>query len=91
MPTHKSAIKRMRQSEEKKQKNRQTRSTLRTAVKNTIKAATEGTKEEVKALHKKSVSLIGKAATKGLMHKKAAARKTSRLAKAVKKASTAKK
>lgn len=83
MANHKSAIKRARQSEKKRliNKGRKTR------VKNLIKAVRAAVKEKSLDKAKESlaqaVPVIDKAAGKGTLHKKNAARKISRLARQV--------
>lgn len=72
----KSAIKRIETSAQKRSRNRAMKSTLRTAVK---KATLSLTPEDVK----RATSLADKTAAKGAIHKNAAARLKSRLARAV--------
>ena len=83
MATHKSALKRNKQSKEKRLRNRNVKSNL----KNTIKAvgATIETKDPQKAQEVLSqvTPVIDKAASKGVIHKKNAARKISRLTRKV--------
>jgi len=81
LANHKSAIKRIAQSEKKRLRNR----TVKTRVKNAVKKIyVQGkTGEELTASFQTAQSLIDKAAKKGVVHKRAAARKISRLAAAV--------
>jgi small subunit ribosomal protein S20 len=76
MPNIASAKKDMRKSRAAQARNRAQRSTLRTALK---KAQTEGASSDAKAT---AVTLLDRAARKGLLHKNSAARQKSRLAKA---------
>ncbi|MBN2983268.1 MULTISPECIES: 30S ribosomal protein S20 [Cohnella] len=81
MPNIKSAIKRTKTSEKRRLRNASQKSALRTAVKQADQAVV-GTdvnvaKEALQLAQKK----LDKAVTKGLIHKNAAARKKSRLAK----------
>ena len=76
MPNIASAKKNMRKSRAATVRNRAQRSTLRTALK---KARAEGAAAEDVT---KAVSLLDRAARKGLIHKNAAARYKSRMAKA---------
>ena len=76
MPNIKSAKKDLRKARAAAVRNRAQRSTLRTAVKK-AKTASAGDAERLTA-----VSLLDRAARKGLIHKNAAARVKSRLAKA---------
>ena len=80
MPNHKSAEKRMRQTEKRRVVNRNNRGRLRTGVKG-LRAALEGGEagEQVSELLPKTVSLIDKAVQKGVLHRNAAARYKSRL------------
>jgi len=77
VPNIASAKKNMRKSRAAAIRNRAQRSALRTALKNAV--APEAT-PEVKTL---AVVLLDRAARKGLIHKNAAARRKSRLAKPV--------
>ena len=80
MPKIRSAKKRMRQARTRALRNRSQRSAVRTAVK---KARQEPTAETVAA----AVRTLDRSARKRLIHPNAAARKKSRLAKRLKKAS----
>ncbi|MEO7216943.1 MAG: 30S ribosomal protein S20 [Gemmatimonadaceae bacterium] len=83
MPNIASAKKNMRKSRAAQVRNRAQRSTLRTALK---KAKAENASPEAMA---EAVTLLDRAARKGLVHKNAAARRKSRMAKAAKKATAA--
>jgi len=72
----KSQIKRNRQNEKRRLRNRAVRSEIRTREKAALAAA--GTDNEAEAL-RLTVKRIDKAAAKGVMHKNAAARRKSRL------------
>jgi small subunit ribosomal protein S20 len=80
MPNIASAKKNMRKSRAAQVRNRAQRSTLRTALK---KARAENASPEAMAA---AITLLDRAAHKGLVHKNAAARRKSRMAKAAKKA-----
>lgn len=81
MPNIKSAIKRVKTSEKRRALNASQKSALRTAVK-AADVATAGTDAEAaKAALIVATKKLDKAVTKGLIHKNAAARKKSRLAK----------
>ena len=79
MPNHKSAEKRMRQNERRRQINRGNRGRLRTGIKKLRAALEAGDKKEVQGLLPQTVSLIDKAVQKGVLHRNAAARYKSRL------------
>lgn len=80
MPNIKSAIKRVKVSEKANAANSQAKSAVRTAVKKAEAAIATGAENKQELLQAAFKSL-DKAATKGLIHKNAAARKKSRLAK----------
>ena len=78
MANHKSALKRARQNENRRLRNK----SVKTRVKSVVKAVrTAGDDAPVKLDEAKSV--IAKAAKRGVIHKRTAARKISRLAKHV--------
>lgn len=81
MANHKSAKKRAKQSQVRRMRNRSVKTSLKTLEKNlrTAKEAGETTDE----LIKQTQSAIHKAAKKGIIHKKTASRKISRLYKFV--------
>jgi small subunit ribosomal protein S20 len=83
LATHKSAEKRDRQSKVRRERNVAAKSAIKTKVK-TVLAAVDGKNKEnsVNAL-KATVPALAKAASKGLIHKKNASRKISRLTKKV--------
>lgn len=87
MPNHKSAEKRVRQTEKKNLINRAKRSKLRSAIKKLRTAISSGNTQESKDLLYPTVSLIDKAVNKGTLHKNTAARYKSRLTKHVNAAS----
>ncbi|MBF0572226.1 MAG: 30S ribosomal protein S20 [Desulfamplus sp.] len=80
MANHKSAIKRAKQNEVRRLRNRSTRSAMRTAIKKVYVAKDEAAENTVEVF-RTAQSVIAKAAKKGILHKNTAARKTSRLAK----------
>jgi small subunit ribosomal protein S20 len=82
LPNVKSAEKRMRTSERRRERNRQFRSKLRTAIKKVRQAdSTEAGAEALKA----AIVLIDRAAHKNIVHANKAARDKSRLHAFVKK------
>jgi len=72
----KSAIKRMRQSERRRLRNRAVRSKVRTAVK--LARAAGGA--EARATVAEAIRILDKAVSKGVVHRNTAARKKSALA-----------
>jgi len=83
MANHKSALKRVRQTEKRKDVNRSNRSKLRTSIKKLRTAITGGDKSAAPEILLSSVSLIDKAVNKGIIHRNTAARHKSRLTKHV--------
>lgn len=79
MPNHKSAEKRMRQNEKRRDINRGNRGRLRTGVKKLRAALEGGDAGAVQALLPETISLIDRAVKKGALHRNAAARYKSRL------------
>lgn len=83
MANHASAVKAHRQSLVNRERNRQYRSRLRSALKQVRAALDAGQADEVKKSLNATVSLIDKAAKKGVIHDNAAARYKSRLTRKV--------
>lgn len=79
MPNHKSAEKRVRQSEKRRVINRSNRTKVRTFIKKMRAALESGKGEDVQKTLPVTISVIDKAVQKGVMHKNAAARYKSRL------------
>jgi small subunit ribosomal protein S20 len=77
---HKSAIKRIKQNAKRRLRNKSARSALRTQVNKATEALTGDVAAAVVAF-REAESLLNKTASKGIIPKKRAARKTSRLAK----------
>jgi small subunit ribosomal protein S20 len=87
MPNIKSAAKRDALSKARNAANRAGRSSLRTAIKKFDSVALPGTAaDNLLSSYKSAVKAIDHAASKGLIHKNNAARKKSRIAKALNKA-----
>lgn len=81
MANIKSAIKRNRQNEKRRQLNRIFRGSTRTQVKNAKVAIVSGDKEKAAAEVKEAIQKLDRAAAKGIVHKNNAARRKSRLMK----------
>jgi small subunit ribosomal protein S20 len=79
MANIKSQIKRNRQNEARRMRNKSINSSLKTSVKKVEAAAVAG--EETDELMRQAQANIDSAVSKGVLHKKTAARKKSRLAK----------
>jgi small subunit ribosomal protein S20 len=74
----KSQIKRNRQNERRRLRNKSARAELRTRTKTAVVAAERGDEDHVEAL-RMAVRRIDKAASKGIIHKNQAANRKSRL------------
>lgn len=88
MPNIKSSVKDVKKSRENRLRNLETKSKIKTFVKKTKSTAEAGDAENAQKLLHVSESTIDKAAERGIIHKNAAARRKSRLAKSVNKASS---
>jgi small subunit ribosomal protein S20 len=75
----KSAIKRIRQQEKRRVRNAAVRSTMRTAVRSTRAAIEAKQLDEARQTLARTIQLLDKAVTKGVLHRNAAARRKSRL------------
>lgn len=85
MANTKSAQKRIRQAEKRRARNRYHRSRMRTAVKSLRTMIDEGNVDGAKEALGSTLSLIDATASKGVIHRNAAARTKSRLTLAVNK------
>ena len=79
MPNHKSAEKRVRQNEKRRQINRGNRTKVRTYIKKVRAALDSGKADEIQSVLPDAISVIDKSVQKGVLHKNAAARYKSRL------------
>ena len=78
MATHKSAKKRAKQSQVRRLRNKSVKTTLKNLEKK-LKAAKETNSDDKNEIMRQTQSAIHKAAQKGIIHKKTASRKISRL------------
>jgi len=78
LANHKSAIKRAKQSQGRRLRNRSAKTTLKTLEKK-LRAVKEAGGENADEILRKNQSALHKAAKKGIIHKKTASRKISRL------------
>lgn len=83
MANHKSALKRARQNEERRMRNKSTKTRIKNIVKDVRLDVSENSKESALTKLDTAKSIIDKAAKKGVIHKKTASRKISRLSKTV--------
>jgi small subunit ribosomal protein S20 len=80
---HKSALKRARQNEKRRLRNKSTKTRVKSIVKSVRLSVNEKSKEAVLSELITAQSIIDNAAKKGVIHKKTASRKISRLSKLV--------
>ena len=83
MATHKSAIKRAKQSEARRQRNRVVKTRVKSVVKEVRIALEKQSAEEAKTALQNAVPVIDRAVSKGVLHHRTAARKIARLSKKV--------
>jgi small subunit ribosomal protein S20 len=83
MANIKSQIKRNKQNEKRAERNKADRTALKTSTKKIRTAVDAGDAEEAQARQRETARALDKAVAKGIVHKRTAARRKSRLAKAV--------
>lgn len=83
MANHKSALKRARQNEVRRIRNKSTKTRIKNIVKDVRIAVSEKSEKSALAKLDTAKSIIDNAAKKGVIHKKSASRKISRLSKIV--------
>jgi small subunit ribosomal protein S20 len=79
LANHKSAIKRAKQSELRRVRNRSRRTRMKHAIKSLEEALVSRNVEEAQSRLKDAISVIDRTASKGVIHKNHASRKISRL------------
>ncbi len=89
MIRHKSTEKRARQNRKRQQSNRAVKSSVKTGIKNLLTALENKNKEASTTQLKKVISTLNKATSKGIVPKKTASRRISRLTKRTNKGLTA--
>jgi small subunit ribosomal protein S20 len=80
---HKSALKRARQNEDRRLRNKSVKTSVKNIVKEVRLVASESSKEAGMKKLDTAKSKIDKAAKKGVIHKKTASRKISRLSRLI--------
>ena len=83
MANHKSAVKRNKQSQVRRIRNRANRTQMKTAIKSVYSAIEENSADKAQEALKAAIPIIDRTAVKGAMHKKTASRKVSRLTRRV--------
>jgi small subunit ribosomal protein S20 len=84
MANIKSQIKRNRQAEVQRQRNKAARSSLKTQIKKFLGTVESGDKDAAQTAYRETAQAFDKAASKGIVHKNKAANTKSRLAKKLK-------
>ena len=82
MANIKSQIKRNRQNEGRRLRNKSVRSSLKTSAKKVVGGAGDGDGEASGAVLREALRELDRAQSKGILHKRSAARRKSRLARA---------
>ncbi len=83
MATHKSAEKRSRQSEKRRERNISVKSKVKTYIKSVLTAVESKDGEAARSALQKAIPIIAKAGAKGVYHKNTASRQISRLTRKV--------
>ena len=89
MPIIKSAKKRMRQNEVRNARNRMRRSTLRTSIRRLHEVIAAGDRDAIQVQWVETQAIIDRTARMGIIHRNAAARTKSRLARRIHQAAAA--
>ena len=84
MANHKDALKRIKQNDKRRVRNRSYRTRMRNQIKTLHTAVEAGDAETAQVELRKAVSVIQKLASRGVIHPNQAARRVQRLNKAVK-------
>ena len=83
MANHKSAIKRAKQSEVRRIRNRTRKTRMKNVIKGVEEAVASGSREDAMQRLQEAIAVIDRTAQKGVIHKNKAARQTSRLTRQV--------
>jgi small subunit ribosomal protein S20 len=83
LANHKSAIKRTRQAEERRLRNRSIRTRAKSTIKDVRSAVAQNQREDALRRLSEAKSVIDRASKRGVIHKRAASRKISRLSKLI--------
>jgi small subunit ribosomal protein S20 len=86
MPQHKSAVKRLKTNKRNHDKNMAVKSRVRRLAKSLRAASAAGDGKKAEEIYKEAAPLFDRAVSKGVLHKRTAARNKSRLAAVVQKA-----
>jgi len=81
MANHPSALKRQRQNDKRRMRNRSCKSTINTTIKKIFTSFEDKDTDKATQFYKDSIAIIDSAVNKGVLHKKTASRRISRLTK----------
>lgn len=81
MANHPSALKRQRQSEKRRVRNKGYKSTINTTIKKVFTSLSEKDTDKAKEFLREAVSRLDRAVSKGALHRRTASRRISRLTK----------
>ncbi|HPR54765.1 MAG TPA: 30S ribosomal protein S20 [Deltaproteobacteria bacterium] len=79
MANHPSALKRQRQSEKRRLRNKGHKSTINTTIKKIFTSLSEKDTDKAKEFTKEAISRLDSAVNKGALHRRTASRRISRL------------
>lgn len=79
MANHKSALKRVKQSEKRRLRNKAVKTRVNGVIKGVRQALDAGDKDQAQSALDVAIPVIDKAASKGVIHRRTAARRISRL------------
>ena len=83
MANHASALKRQRQSEKRRLRNKGHKSAINTTIKKMFASLNEKETDKARDLYREAVARMDSAVSKGALHRRTASRKISRLTKLV--------
>jgi small subunit ribosomal protein S20 len=83
MANHASALKRQRQSEKRRLRNKGHKSAINTTIKKLFASLNEKQTEKARDIYREAVARMDSAVSKGALHRRTASRKISRLTKLV--------
>ncbi len=86
MPNTRSAAKRLRQNAVRQQRNKATKSAMKTQIKTVMTAVAAGDLEKAETEFRSAAKKLDRAGAKGIIHRNTASRKKSRLSAAIRKA-----
>ena len=83
MANHPSALKRQRQDKKRRLRNKSYKSTINTSIKKIFSSVDEKDIDAAQQYHKQAIARLDSAVNKGILHRKTASRRISRLTRRV--------